>query len=134
MSDGLFDELMTPFAMHHACAGDACAVCALPDDRLGRARNTDPVTSHLGGESVAYRSGSQKAKLLTVYYRVGGHGLTDDEAAVAAGLDRSGYWKRCSELRADGMIYALGITRRGPLHGESGMVCAITHKGIEAIA
>ena len=118
----------------HACSGPSCAVCALPDDRLDRARNTDPVTSHLGGESVALRSGSQKAKLLAEYGWAGSHGLTDDEAAIRAGLDRSCFWKRCGELRADGYIYDLGIRRRGPLHNEDRIVCAITHKGIEALA
>lgn len=142
LSDAQVDQLLVEWVEDrkldrtklHACSGPSCAVCALPDERPGRARTSDPVTAHIGGESVALRSGSQKATLLAAYYAAGGHGLTDDEAARQTGLDRGCFWKRCSELRQDGYIYHLGITRRGPLHGEARIVCAITHKGIEAIA
>lgn len=133
--DTLFDpDPAAPHAAVHACSGPSCAVCALPDDRPGRARTSDPVTSHEGGETVALRAGSQKVKLLASYFRAAARGLTDDEAALWTGLDRSCFWKRCSELRQDGYIYPLGITRRGPIHNEARIVCAITHKGIEAIA
>ena len=142
LSDAQVDQLLVEWVEDrkldrtklHACSGPSCAVCALPDDRPGRARTSDPVTSHAAGESVALRSGSQKARLLAAYYAAGGHGLTDDEAAEQTYLTHGCYWKRCSELRQDGYIYDLGITRRGPLHGEARIVCAITHKGIEAIA
>jgi hypothetical protein len=127
----------------HACAGDACQVCAMdrasrPEPREGRARHTDPATSHDAARSVTVRAGSQKARLLSAYAAafhalVIGHrtdmALTDDEAAVMAGLTRSCFWKRCGELREDGLIMDTGRTRLGPLHGEHRMACAITDAG-----
>jgi hypothetical protein len=122
----------------HACSGPSCGVCAL-DTRPGRARATDPATSHTAADSVAYRSRSQKARLLAAYGhdyygRNGEVGLTDDEAALRAGLERSCFWKRCGELRADGMIADTGTTRRGPIHGEPRMVCIITAAGRAVLA
>lgn len=123
---------LTPAA--HACAGDACQVCAMdrasrPEPREGRARHTDPATSHDGARSVTVRAGSQKARLLAQYAAAGYHGLTDDEAAIDAYLTHSCYWKRCGELREDGLIASAGFSRRGPLHHEDRMVCVITDAG-----
>lgn len=63
------------------------------------------------------RAGSQALRLLKAYADTdrlaaaaddalpAEYGLTDSEARVAAGISaRSCYWKRCSELRADGLI------------------------------
>ena len=73
-----------------------------PDFRNGRTRNPDWTSSIMGAQSVAYRAGSQKARLLDAYQQAYPLGLTDDEAAVAAGLPlTSCYWKRCGELRQD---------------------------------
>jgi hypothetical protein len=139
----LFDALYAHVVKNHACAGPECQVCRMdaasrPEPRDGRARHTDPATSHDGARSVTVRAGSQKARLLAQYradYLVGGcNGLTDDEAAVDAGLDRSCFWKRCSEMRDDGLIADAGITRPGPLHGEARMVCVITPAGLAVIA
>lgn len=99
------------------------------DQREGRARNSDPLTSHLGAVSISYRSGSQKAKLLQAYATAGANGLTDEEAAERAGLSmRSCYWKRCSELRQDGYVAETGQTRLGSA-GVARLVCSITNSG-----
>lgn len=99
------------------------------DERKGRARRDDPKTSHEGAEAVAYRAGSHKAKLIEVFSRYP-EGLTDEEAASHANLLRAGYWKRCGELREDGLIEPTGDTRVGEA-GVSRMVCRITAKGYE---
>lgn len=107
---------------------------SLFDDVPG-ARNTDPATSHAAAENVAFRSGSHRARLLDVYGdRDNWDGLTDEEAAIRAGLSpRSCWWKRCSELRALGMIAPTGETRESSA-GEHGQVCAITADGMRARA
>ena len=60
-----------------------------PDYRSGRHRYPDWSTSIIGAERIAYRSGSQKEKLLSAYKAAYPAGLTDDEAAVAAGLPQT---------------------------------------------
>lgn len=102
------------------------------DERKGRHHNPDAPTSIAGAHSVAYRAGSQKQRLLAVYVDAGPSGLTDDEAAVRAGLDRTCFWKRCGELRQDGVIEDTGNVRRGPMFGELRIVSAITENGRSA--
>lgn len=136
MTAALFDT--DPTGQTHACAGAECQVCRMdaasrPEPRDGRARHTDPATSHTAAASVKVRAGSHKARLLAQYATASG-GLTDDAAAVRAGLDRSCFWKRCSEMREDGLIRDTGFVRRGPLHGEDRMVCMITAAGLAVIA
>lgn len=88
----------------------------------GRIRRDDHATSKAGARSVAFRAGSQKAKLLDAY-RAAPLGLTDEEAAVAAGIPaRSCWWKRCNELREAGAIVPTGDTRVGEA-GVPRMVC-----------
>lgn len=97
----------------HACAGASCQVCAL-DDRPGRARHSDPPTSHTAAATVAYRAGSAKALLMTAY-QSHPDGLTDEEAATIAGIPlTSEYAKRCSELRDDMRI----VPRINPATGQ----------------
>lgn len=100
----------------------------ITDDRKGRVRNSDPATSKAGAESVKYRAGSQKAKLLKVF--AGGLPLTDEQAAEVAGLLGSEFAKRCGELREDGMIALTGETRLGRA-GVSRIVSQITERGLE---
>ena len=93
------------------------------DPRPGRHRHDDWVTSIAGANSVAYRSGSQKAKLLAAYEAAYPNGLTDDEACVTAGLPlTSCYWKRCGELRQDAAI-VIGPTRQSRQSGEKRIEC-----------
>jgi len=99
------------------------------------ARTTDPVTSHIAGNSAAIRSGSQRAQLLKAFQDAGADGLTDDQAGVITGLaDKVGccYWKRCSELRQAGYIRPTERTRTSRA-GEQQAVSVITQSGIEAI-
>lgn len=89
---------------------------------LSHARSTDPSTSSRAAEHVAYKVGSHKARLLAEY-RKHPMGLTDDEAAAAAGLP-AGAWKRCSDLRADGAISVVG--EKMGRHGTPVGICAVT--------
>lgn len=94
-----------------------------PEYRNGRHRNPDWVTSVKGAQSVSYRAGSQKAKLLAAYEAAYPAGLTDDEACVAAGLPlTSCYWKRCGELRQDSAIL-IGPARQSRQGGEQRIEC-----------
>ncbi len=115
------------------------------DEHAGRTRTADHETSIAGAHSVAFRAGSQKAKLLTEYGKAADYyeqygaiavdkqGMTDEEAADQAGLTRSCFWKRCGELRADGLIEPTGGTREGEA-GVPRIVCRITDKGREVLA
>ncbi len=86
------------------------------------ARSTDPTTSTRAAESIVYRVGSHKARLLAEYVRVAPAGLTDDEAGDLAGLP-NGAWKRCSDLRADGVIVPIG--EKQGTHGTPVRICAV---------
>lgn len=93
------------------------------DPRPGRTRRDDWVTSIAGAESVAYRAGSQKARLLAAYEEYYPMPLTDDEAARHAGLPiTSCYWKRCGELRQDGAIVVV-TTAKSDVSGEQRIAC-----------
>lgn len=81
------------------------------DTAPGRARRDDHASSKAGAASVAMRAGTQKHRLLTAYAAAGHEGLTDDAAAIAVGLDRSCFWKRCGELRDVGAIETTGELR-----------------------
>lgn len=93
------------------------------------ARATDPGTSAMGAAHAALRAGTHKALLLHVF--ADGRHLTDEEAAEEAGLARTGFWKRCSDLRNDGLIEPIG-TRVGNA-GTPVMVCQITAVGLRAV-
>ncbi len=109
----------------------------LPD-----ARRSDPETSHgPGRRSDAKRKRrSQRERLLAAYNLAAWDGLTDEEAGRVTGLyvvRSCCYWKRCSELRAGGLIMPLerdgrSVTRTGP-SGHPQRVCRITSKGLLAI-
>lgn len=99
-------------------------------DELPLFRNTDPITSAQAAADVKPRRMSQAMRLLAEYrYR---DGLTDEEAGLFAGLIKTGYWKRCSELRAQGFLFNTGTTRMGS-QGSLMMVCGITPEGIELL-
>lgn len=76
-----------------------------------RARACDPDTSKAAAASIP-RVSTAHACLLTAYMRAGELGLTDEQAAIEAELDmRSCWWKRCSELRAVGLVVPTGEER-----------------------
>ena len=78
-----------------------------------RVRRDDYQTSIEGAEAVESRAENQQTALLKAFTAAGETGLTDEEAAAAAGLLGSCYWKRCGELRRAGRITFNGQTRRG---------------------
>lgn len=94
-----------------------------------RVRRDDRATSVGGAVAASYRAGTQKARLLDAYYWAGSAGLTDEEAAVSAGLSLTTcYWKRCGELRAHGLVEETGLTREGSA-GVARIVSVITDAG-----
>lgn len=95
-------------------------------------RNTDPMTSVQGATDVKPRRASQAMLLLAEYAHR--DGLTDEEAGLFSGLahrPKCCYWKRCSELRAAGLIIPTGETRLSSA-GSMMQVCAITEEGERA--
>ena len=106
-----------------------------PDEAPGRHRIPDHSTSIAGAKDVAFRAGSQKAKLLRAFARLHAAdpaaGYTNDEAQVAAGLSaRSCYWHRVTELVASELVEETGETRPGE-SGSAQKVRRITDKGLE---
>lgn len=103
-------------------------------DDLPLFRNDDPDTSKQGAKDVLPRRGSQQAQLLAVYRNQ--PGLTDEQAGVLSGLaskPKCCYWKRCSELRAKGLIEPTGETRLSSA-GSAMQVCRLSTKGAEVLA
>ena len=97
-------------------------------------RSADPITSALGAGDVKPRRQTQAMQLLAEY--VHRDGLTDEEAGLFSGLlsrPKCCYWKRCSELRAKGLIAPTGVTRLSSA-GSAMQVCAITAEGRKALA
>ena len=96
-------------------------------------RSADPITSALGAGDVKPRRTTQAMQLLAEYAHR--DGLTDEEAGLFSGLlsrPKCCYWKRCSELRAKGLIAPTGVTRLSSA-GSAMQVCAITTAGKEAL-
>lgn len=93
-----------------------------------RTRSHDYATSVEGAEKVADRAPTQQLRLLAAYFGAGRRGLTDEQAATAAGLTGSCYWKRCGELRRDALIEFTGEKRQGTA-GVQRNVSVITLKG-----
>lgn len=94
------------------------------------------ITEKLGSEDVAKRKPTQQDKLLKEYAKAY-LGLTDEEAAINAGLEHTCYWKRCGELREKGYITTMELPMDGPTRdvarkGRAGVyriVCWITDAG-----
>jgi hypothetical protein len=101
-------------------------------DDLPLFRKEDPITSVLGAGEVKPRRRSQAMLLLAEYLH---GGMTDEEAGMASGLalkPKCCYWKRCSELRAMGLIIPTGETRLSTA-GSAMQVCEITEEGEKAL-
>jgi hypothetical protein len=81
----------------------------------GRVRASDPITAHQAAKLVTARATSARVLLLEAHGRHDtDRGLTDEEAAMAAGVDiASEYATRCSELKAMGVLADLNIQRLG---------------------
>lgn len=96
-----------------------------------RTRTGDYETSNEGAVKVATRAGAQKLELLKSF-AINPHGLTDEQAADIAKLNKTCYWKRCGELRAAGLIEFTGDTRVG-VAGVRRRVSVITELGRSAV-
>lgn len=107
----------------------------LGEGRKGRTRTGDHTTSAAGARAVAVRAGTQAHRLLVAYEIHSYIGLTDEEAAGRAELLGSCYWKRCGELREDGLIETVpspghdGVYTRLGSAGTARIVCRITDAG-----
>lgn len=105
-----------------------------PTHHSRMARLLDATTSHQAAIEASTRTLPQKKRLLIAYY-LNPEGLTDDEAGHISGLanlPKCGYWKRCSELEAEGLITRTLLTRDS-ITGNAMMVRAITDKGIKEV-
>lgn len=100
------------------------------EPRPGRARRGDPATSKAGARSVAFRAGSQKARLL-VAFASSPVPICDADAARYADLLKPGicYWKRCGELREDGLLERTGEEVESSVTGEQVPTSRLTEKG-----
>ena len=97
------------------------------------ARVTDPITSVNGAIDLQLRSPSQRLRLLAAFFWAGPIGLTDEEAAEHTGLvnqRRACWWRRCGELRSQGLIEFTDGTRTGDA-GSDRAISVITPKGVE---
>lgn len=91
---------------------------------LPMSRKRDPYTSKLAGEHAAARANTFQDRLLSAYQAYP-EGLTDEEAGRISGLENTGYWKRCSDLRRKRLIEPTGTFRVSPNTGEPQRVCRI---------
>jgi len=110
-------------------------------DEQPKARASDPATSHDAAESARLnvRTGSARARLLLAHHEAykdaapfgNDIGLTDEEAAAAAGLPlTSEYATRCSELVGAGYLATTERTRIGSSK-QARVVRVITDAGRE---
>lgn len=90
------------------------------------ARTRDPWTSHVAAGSVQSAAVTHRETLLKVYAD-NPDGLTDEEACNLAGIPSA--WRRCSELRALGLIEDTGRSRPQS-SGRHGRVCRAVHNPI----
>lgn len=99
---------------------------------LPPARTHDPKTSKISGRIAATRGTSHRVLLLAEFAKAGITGLTSDEAGERSGLRerRACYWKRISDLEAEGLLEPTGDLRPG-FSGELQRVHRITQKGMD---
>ena len=94
-----------------------------------KVRSSDPETSKKAAQEIGLRANSSRFKLLMAHFSER-NGLTDEEAAIHAGLPlTSEYATRCSELERAGLIASMPTHRTGS-SGQLRVVRRITVKGI----
>jgi hypothetical protein len=103
------------------------------------ARTDDPPTSKQAAHSISVSVGAKKRILLELFYEAGEEGMADFEAAERAdGIandESGGWWKRCSDLRRDGLIRPFGdVTKTNPHTGMQVMISVITDDGRDMVA
>lgn len=82
-------------------------------DSVPMVRTPDHDTSIEGAQKAVESRENIQGKLLAVWHAAGAKGFTDEEAAEAAELTHTTYWKRAGELRAKGLIVYNGEKRKG---------------------
>lgn len=104
------------------------------------ARTDDPPTSRQAAHAaISISAAAKKRVLLELFFEAGENGLADYEAAERASDvsddESGGWWKRCSDLRRDGLIRPFGdVTKTNPNTGMQVMVSVITDDGRNMVA
>jgi hypothetical protein len=86
-------------------------------------------TSREGHRKARKSAPTVRDRLLAAFIVAGSNGLTDEEAAEAAGVLDTCYWKRANELRENLDIRPTERTRVGR-KGVKRTVSVVTHAGI----
>lgn len=104
------------------------------------ARHADPATSHAAAKTEAdvsrFRGTSRQAKLLAVF---AAGDYTDQQAAIrVVGIHASpsafdGCRRRCSDLRAAGLLFDTGKRRKNTGSDDESIVWGATHAGRDAL-
>ena len=99
--------------------------------KKGGARRSDPATSHKAASCPGsiMKWASNKHLLLLAFAK---RNMTDEQAEVRSGVRIAGFWKRCSELRALGLIEPTGKSEIAST-GKEVMVSRITTRGREVL-
>ena len=79
------------------------------ENQLPGFRSNDPKTSRNAAIDKYPTTGSDREKALDVIWENRENGTTADEVRIATGID--GIWKRVSELKKHGFIYAKGTRK-----------------------
>jgi hypothetical protein len=121
----------------HVMQDGVCLWCNAPKIQDTRpkvmSRRSDPSTSKRAAQKAKYRTGTHKDLLLRAYGR-NPAGLTDEEAGDEAGMPyHAAAWKRCADLRNDGMIAPLDGVERPGRSGSAMRVCALTDLGFATL-
>lgn len=75
---------------------------------------------------------TQKIRLLQAFNYAGARGFTDEQAAHYAGLLGTCYWRRCTDLRAEGLIaQPEGRPVRKGTSNVARIISEITQDGVE---
>lgn len=99
----------------------------------GTSRALDHHTSVAAGLRDLGRRGSQRERIAFAFLNAGGRGLTDEGAAIAAGIaPQSSPWKRCTELREWGYLEYSG-TDRPTSTGSPAKVWVVSPAGAKAL-
>lgn len=107
---GRLDAVKAP---RPACTTQSRVVEETAERLRGMVRTPDYDTSIEGAAKANETKENLQTKLLAAFHGAGPNGFTDEQAAEAAGLVDSCWWKRCGELRAQGRIAYTGDKRKG---------------------
>lgn len=129
-------EARRGYVVDDAAAPRLAGTIPVEDAPVAPARRAQPETSTISADASTWRRGSQRVRMLEAF-RVAdrrGDGLTDEEAATAAGIRAaSSPWKRASELRDLGFLEDSG-ERRATTSGSPAVVWRMTGLGRRAWA